>query len=132
MFAWRANGGQTTHVGEPGGAAGISVTYSPSEHRLENGTSDSLMHGFEFEKSFGDGINHNYSLDGSGDHSLTLSIGYGYKGEYHTGMEHEVTWGATTWVPGSSTTFSTIHSEEGSSSLNIDFNKNSSSMGDQF
>ncbi len=132
MAAWRGNVGHTANAGEPGGAAGISFTYSPSEHKLENGVSNSVMHGFEFEKPLGGGIDHNYSLDGSGDHSVTLNIGFGYKGEYHTGVEREVTWGATTWISGSSTTSPSSHSEGGSSSLNIDFNKNSSSVGDMF
>ena len=132
MAAWRGNAGHTTNAGEPGGTVGISITLSPSEHKLENGISDSMMHGFEFEKPLGGGVDHNYSLDGSGEHSVTINIGYGYKGEYHTGVEREATWGATTLIPGSATTPSSNYRDGGSSSLNIDFNKNSTPKGDVF
>ena len=135
MGGFFANSGQTANAGQPGFSGGLAIIYSPSENKLENGGTASVIHGAEFHKGVGLGIDHAYSLDGSGEHSVTLTVGAGMTGEYHTGIEYEQTWGATQLINGSGSLSAEHDTFGGSTSSSLpDFSgsNNSSSNRDLF
>jgi RHS repeat-associated protein len=95
MAALFSNAGHTANAGQPGGSYGLAVTFSPSENKLENGGSTSIIHGAEIKTPVGGvGLDHSSEI-ATGENSYTVTVGQGMSGEYHTGIEHEVTYGAT-------------------------------------
>lgn len=132
MGALFSNAGHTANAGQPGSSYGVAITFSPSEQRLENGSSTSLIHGAELKTPLGGiGLDHATDIQ-TGEHSYTLTIGQGMSGEYHTGIEHQITFGAIHFFGGSDSSTSSYKSSgnAGSSYLpEASWNQNSSPNG---
>jgi len=132
MGALFSNAGHTTHAGPPGGSYGVAITFSPCEQKLENGSSTSLIHGAELKTPVGGlGLDHSTDVK-TGEHSYTLTIGKGMIGEYHTGIEHQITFGATQLTGGTASPTGSYTSSGNAGSthlLEANWTKNSSSNG---